>query len=162
MPTAQHAILPSFPTLIHEATQIFSSNPPFAHVPIPLEFGNTIWRDDWILNQSNITRSLVSCVSGSNKMSCLPFGLLMPLWASFCRSLMCHGDIIALDSNLLVDLEITGRQQVSPLSPVHPRWGNPSVGWYWDVFLCLFLPLYFFLFSKAVHKCSQLLAPPCR
>lgn len=159
MPTAQHAILPSFPTLIHEATQIFSSNPPFAHAPIPPEFGNTIWRDDWILNQSNITRSLVSCVSGSNKMSCLPFGLLMPLWASFCRSLMCHGDITALDSNLLVDLEITGWQQVSPLSPVHPRWGETQA---WnDIEMSSSVSVSLFL-SSSVHKCSQLLAPPCR
>lgn len=160
MPTAQHAILPSFPTLIHQATQIYSPNPPFARTPIPLEFGNMIWRDDWILVPSNITGSLVSCLAGSNKMSCFPFGPLMPLWASFCRSLMCHSEIIALDSNLLVDLEITGRQQVSPLNPVRPRWGNPGVGWYWDVFLCLSLSFSCSL-TTVVHKCSQLLAPPC-
>lgn len=162
---AQHATPPSFPTLIHRATQIFSPNPPpFARTPIPLEFGNTIWRDDWIPVPSNITGSLVSCLPGTNKMSCFPFGPLMPLWASFCRSLMCHSEIIALDSDLLVDLEIIGRQQVSPpLSPVRPRWGNPGVGWYWDVFLCFsrFLSCSRSL-TTVVHKCSQLPAPPCR
>lgn len=65
-----------FPTLIHQATQIFSPNPPFARTPIPLKFGNTIWIDDWIPVPSNITGSLVSCLPGSNKMSCFPFGTL--------------------------------------------------------------------------------------
>lgn len=141
MPAAQHAILPSFPTLIHQATQIFLPNPPFARTRIPLEFSNMIWSDDWIPVPSNITRSLGSCLPGSNKMSCFPFGLLMLLWASFCTSPMCHSEIIALASNLLVDFEITGWQQVSPLSPVRPGWGNPGVGWYWDVFLCFSLTL---------------------
>lgn len=118
MPATQHAMLPSFPALIHQATQIFSPNPPFACTPIPLEFDNTIWRADWIPPPSNIIGLLVSCLQGSNKMSCFPFGPLMPLWASFCRSLMCHSEITALVSNLLVDLEIMGQQQVSLLSPV--------------------------------------------
>lgn len=101
------------------------------------------------------------CLAGSNEMSCFPLGPLMPLWASFCRSLLCHSEIIAQDSNALVDLEITERQQVSPLSPVRPGWGNPGVGWYRDVFLCLCLSLSFACFLTAVvHKCSQLLAPP--
>lgn len=119
-----------------------------------------IWSDDWIPVPSNITRSLVSCLAGSNKRSCFPFGPLMPLWAS-CRSLMCHSEIIALASNLLVDLEITGRQQVSPLSPARPEWGNPGVRWYWDVFLCFSLSSFCSLTTVA-QKCSQLLVPPCR
>ena len=129
MPAAQHATLLSFPTLIHQAMQIFWPNPPFAHTSIQLEFSNTIWRADWIAALSNITGSLVSGLLGSNKMSCIPFGSLMPLWASFCRSLMCHSEIIGPDSNLLVDLEIIGRQQVSLLSPVRPWRGNPGMVW---------------------------------
>lgn len=154
---AQHATPPSFPTLIHRATQIFSPNPPpFARTPIPLEFGNTIWRDDWIPVPSNITGSLVSCLPGTNKMSCFPFGLLMPLWASFCRSLMCHSEIIALDSDLLVDLEIIGRQQVSPpLSPRPPSMGKPRR---WMILRCL--PLFLslsFLLSLSNHGRPQVL-----
>lgn len=138
VPTAQHAILPSFPTLIHQATQIFSRNPPFARTALPPEFSNMIWSDEWNHVPSNIARSRVSRLHGSNKMSCFPFGPLMPLWASFCRSLMCHNEIVALDSNPLVDLELTGRGQTpSPKSPIRPGWGNPGVGRYWDVFLCL-------------------------
>lgn len=147
MPTAQHATLLSFPTLIHQAMQIFWPNPPFAHTSIQLEFSNTIWRADWIASLSNITGSLVSGLPGSNEMSCIPFGSVMPLWASFCRSLNCHSEIIAPDSNLLVDLEIIGRQQVSPLSPVRPWRGNPGMGWCRNAFSPLpFLPFYFSVF----------------
>lgn len=129
-----HTTLTSF--LIHQTMQNVFPNPPFAL----MELGYMIWREDWIPASSNISGSLGSCL---NKMSCFPFGPLMPLWASFCRSPMCHSEIIALDSNLRVDLQITDRQQVSTLSPVRPRWGNPGVGWYWDVFHCFCLSLFF-------------------
>lgn len=72
--------------------------------------------------------SLVSCRPGSNKMSCFPFGPLMPLWASFCRSSMCHSETVALDTNQLVDLEINARQQVPPPSPAPPSMGKPRHG----------------------------------
>lgn len=74
------ATQPSFPVLMHQATQIFSPNP-FLTAPLPphphlffffplallslLKFGNTIWRDDGILIPSNITGSRVSCRLGA-------------------------------------------------------------------------------------------------
>lgn len=117
-----------------------------------------IWRADWIPARSNITGSLVSCLPGSNTMSCFPFGPLMPLWASFCRSLMCHSEMVALVSNQLVDLKIIAQQQVSLLRPVHPRQGNPGMGGCWGVLLSLFPPFCLVValqprLSPSAHSC---------
>jgi len=150
--------------LFHQATQIFSPNPPFARTSIPLEFGNTIWRADWIPALPNITRLLDSCLPGSNKMNCFPFWPLMPLWALCCRSPMCHSEIKAGLKPVCWSWDYwptTG----FPTNLCPPSMGKPRH----EIILRrlplpLFLPFYLsfscFL-TTVVHKCSQLPAPPC-
>lgn len=162
MPAAQHAMLPSFPALIHQATQIFSPNPPFACTPIPLEFDNTIWRADWIPPPSNIIGLLVFCLQGSNKMSCFPFGPLMPLWASFLQISdvpqwnHCPGFKPACWS------WDYGPTTGFPPKPCPPSVGKPRQGMIWRCLpLCCALSTFLSRSpTTTVTDCSQLLAPP--
>lgn len=85
-----------FPSSLGKMHKILRLILPFARTRILLKFGNTIWRDEWISIPSNMTGvTVVSRLPGSNKMSCFPFRSLMPLRASFSRSLMCHSEIAA-------------------------------------------------------------------
>lgn len=68
---------------------------------------------------------------------------------------MCHSEIIALDSNLLVDLEIIGQQQVSPPKPCSPLDVQDDIEMSSSVSISLFLS-FFLLLSN--HRRPQVLA----